>query len=43
LSGAQKILLGLGGNISFESEPGKGTLFDIYLPKAAAAKGERAH
>jgi signal transduction histidine kinase len=34
LSGAQKILLGLGGNISFDSEPGKGTQFDIYLPKA---------
>ena len=34
LSGAQKILLGLGGNISFESEPGKGTQFDVYLPKA---------
>ncbi len=34
LSGAQKILLGLGGNISFESEPNKGTQFDVYLPKA---------
>jgi signal transduction histidine kinase len=34
LSGAQKILLGMGGNISFESEPGKGTQFDVYLPKA---------
>jgi two-component system, cell cycle sensor histidine kinase and response regulator CckA len=33
LSGAQKILLGLGGNISFNSEPGKGTQFDIYVPK----------
>ncbi|PWT71005.1 MAG: hypothetical protein C5B46_08915 [Proteobacteria bacterium] len=38
LSGAQKILLGLGGNISFQSEPGKGTQFDIYLPKAADGK-----
>ena len=38
LSGAQKILLGIGGNISFSSEPGKGTQFDIYLPKAPAAK-----
>jgi two-component system, cell cycle sensor histidine kinase and response regulator CckA len=36
LSGAQKILLGLGGNISFESEPDKGTQFDVYLPKAKA-------
>ena len=33
LSGAQKILLGMGGNISFSSELGKGTQFDIYLPK----------
>jgi PAS domain S-box-containing protein len=37
LSGAQKILLGLGGNISFESEPGKGTQFNVYLPKAVAS------
>ncbi|MGZ4787690.1 MAG: two-component system sensor histidine kinase NtrB [Terriglobales bacterium] len=37
LSGAQKILLGLGGNISFESEPGKGTQFDVYLPKAVVS------
>jgi len=37
LSGAQKILLGMGGNISFDSAPGKGTQFDVYLPKAAAA------
>jgi len=36
LSGAQKILLGLGGNISFSSEAGKGTQFDVYLPKADA-------
>jgi two-component system, cell cycle sensor histidine kinase and response regulator CckA len=35
LSGAQKILLGLGGNISFESEPGKGTQFDLFVPKAS--------
>ena len=34
LSGAQKILLGLGGNISFTSEPGQVTQFDVYLPKA---------
>jgi len=39
LSGAQKILLGLGGNISFDSEPGKGTQFDIYLPKAVQQQG----
>lgn len=36
LSGAQKMLLGMGGNISFSSEPGKGTQFDVYLPKAPA-------
>ena len=40
LSGAQKILLGLGGNISFDSEPGKGTQFDIYLPKAPERQQE---
>ncbi len=33
LSGAQKILLELGGNISFTSEVGKGTQFDLSLPK----------
>ncbi len=32
LSGAQKILLSQGGNISFQSEPGKGTTFTIILP-----------
>lgn len=32
LSGAQKIMLALGGDIQFQSEPGKGTQFDIYLP-----------
>jgi two-component system sensor histidine kinase HydH len=32
LSGAQKILLSYGGNISFHSEPGKGTTFTITLP-----------
>jgi PAS domain S-box-containing protein len=37
LSGAQKILLGMGGNISFDSNPGKGTQFDVYLPKAPTA------
>ena len=33
LSGAQKILLELGGNISFQSEPGRGTQFDLYIPR----------
>ena len=33
LSGAQKILLELGGNITFNTEPGKGTQFDLYFPK----------
>ncbi|HWR16024.1 MAG TPA: ATP-binding protein [Terriglobales bacterium] len=33
LSGAQKILLELGGNISFQSEPGRGTQFDLQFPK----------
>ncbi len=32
LSGAQKIVLALGGDIRFQSELGKGTQFDIYLP-----------
>jgi PAS domain S-box-containing protein len=32
LSGAQKILLELGGQITFQSEPDKGTQFDIHLP-----------
>lgn len=35
LSGAQKILLSYGGNISFHSEPGKGTTFTIVLPAAS--------
>jgi two-component system cell cycle sensor histidine kinase/response regulator CckA len=34
LSGAQKILLSYGGNISFQSEVGKGTTFIITLPVA---------
>jgi two-component system sensor histidine kinase HydH len=34
LSGAQKIMLELGGNISFTSDPGKGTQFDLKFPKA---------
>jgi PAS domain S-box-containing protein len=32
LSGSQKIILELGGDIRFQSELGKGTQFDIYLP-----------
>lgn len=36
LSGAQKIVLGLGGKISFQSREGAGTQFDIYLPRADA-------
>jgi signal transduction histidine kinase len=32
LSGAQKIVLSYGGNISFRSEVGKGTTFTIVLP-----------
>lgn len=39
LSGAQKILLELGGNISFQSEPGKGTQFDLYFPKKKKESG----
>ena len=38
LSGAQKIMLALGGDIRFQSEPGKGTQFDIYLPSVEAAR-----
>lgn len=34
LSGAQKILLSYGGNISFRSQVGKGTAFTIVLPSA---------
>ncbi len=35
LSGAQKIVLSYGGNISFRSEPGKGTTFTVMLPSAS--------
>ncbi len=38
LSGAQKIVLSYGGNISFRSEPGKGTTFTILLPAANGKK-----
>jgi signal transduction histidine kinase len=37
LSGAQRIVQSLGGNISFSSEAGKGTTFTIELPKAEKA------
>jgi two-component system, cell cycle sensor histidine kinase and response regulator CckA len=40
LSGAQKILLELGGQISFQSEPGKGTQFDLILPVARQSAGK---
>lgn len=44
LSNAQKILLELGGEISFQSEPGDGTQFDIYLPRFVAANpGKRSN
>jgi PAS domain S-box-containing protein len=35
LSGAQKILLSYGGNISFRTQVGKGTTFTIVLPAAS--------
>ncbi len=38
LSGAQKIMLALGGDIRFQSEPGNGTQFDIYLPSVQAVR-----
>ena len=36
LSTAQKTILTQGGNISFQSEPGKGTAFTIVLPAVPA-------
>jgi signal transduction histidine kinase len=33
LSGAQKIMLELGGNITFTSDPGRGTQFDLRVPR----------
>jgi signal transduction histidine kinase len=36
LSGAQRIVQSLGGNISFVSEAGKGTTFTVELPRMAA-------
>lgn len=38
LSTAQKIVLSQGGNISFTSEPGKGTCFLVELPSQAEEK-----
>ncbi len=38
LSGAQKIVLALGGDIQFRSESGQGTQFDIYLPSVEAER-----
>jgi signal transduction histidine kinase len=35
LSGAQKILLAHGGNISFRTEVGKGTTFTVVVPAAS--------
>lgn len=34
LSGAHKILVDLGGKITFQSAMGNGTQFDVYLPKS---------
>lgn len=42
LSMAQRILLAEGGNISFTSEPGRGTTFTIDLPAAAEGNGSPA-
>jgi len=38
LSGAQKIVLALGGDIRFQSNAGQGTQFDIYLPSVEAER-----
>ena len=38
LSGAQRIVQSLGGNISFSTERGKGTTFTVELPKLASAR-----
>ena len=42
LSGAQKIMLELGGDISFSSEMGRGTQFDLKFPKADAVEEDQA-
>jgi two-component system sensor histidine kinase AtoS len=41
LSGAQRIVQSLGGNISFVSEPGKGTTFTIELPRLSSDNAEK--
>jgi signal transduction histidine kinase len=42
LSGAQKILLAQGGNISFHSQVGQGTTFTVSLPAAQEQSKEPA-
>jgi signal transduction histidine kinase len=42
LSTAQKMLLAQGGNISFQSEPGKGSTFTVELPAAHQEVGKVA-
>ncbi len=41
LSGAQKIVLELGGDISFNSEPGKRTQFDLWFPAVKREEREK--
>ncbi len=41
LSGAQKIVLALGGDIAFHSDPGKGTRFTVMLPAIRREASER--
>jgi PAS domain S-box-containing protein len=41
LSGAQKIVLALGGNISFHSESGRGTRFTVSLPADARGREKK--
>jgi signal transduction histidine kinase len=41
LSGAQKIMLELGGDISFSSEPGRGTQFDLRFPRSSAEEAKK--
>ena len=42
LAGARKIMLELGGDISFSSEVGRGTQFDLIFPKAHAVQEDQA-
>ena len=39
LSGAQRTVLSIGGNIRFHSQPGRGTRFTIELPTIASKRG----